>query len=947
VASWRLSFALAALSCHGAESRASPAEEPTALAGVAVGGCGDVLEGPVCRLGPERKLRIFVPAGATDLGVAIGSSPASFEATSLGGAGVRLAVDVPEGAEALEVTATVAGKRARFTMRLSDVPPEPGWIQEVRARHRAGDGEGALRLLEEGERRNGPEAGGLDAHVAAIVASIRARAALSAGDTKRAIELLARSADLHAALGERSSASDDEGVRSYALIEELRAFGEAHASLARLERFSRDYPEGAAIATYYEGTLALAAGAVRAGLASLEEARQRAEAVGYDEIARDAESSRAYGLLGIGRVDEAYRLLEALDREQSARMAPCERATGLVNVAEAALLAREAHAADRVRSSPSPDTPLAQAEQLYRTTCLDAQTLAVVLLDQAWARLQDGTLGEARALIARARAATPQLDLHAEMAALDLEGRAWLAPGDQPGPARSKRADPNENEGPARSKRADPNENEGPARAALGIYRTLAARAAGVSRPYEASAAEGESAALERLGDARGALLAIERAESVLDEVARSVPLGEGRGAFWWSRAHITRRRVTLLVDAGHGAEALEAARAARARVRQDVQRVTRGAALPEESRRRWESALAEYARGREALVASAKEDWSLSAAGLERAAAARHVRDLALRAKLDDVARDVFPPPPPPRALATEPGTIALAWVPLDDGWAAFRVEGGQVHVDRVAAPTAAARAHEAAAALLASQAPAIRRAKRVQWLVVDALREVDLHGLSFEGEPLIARAPIEYVMDAVQQAASPAGGGALVVADPTETLPGARREGLVVAAWSDGGPPATLLLGPDATRARVLSELLHASSLHFSGHAAYAGPDGWDSALLLAGGERLAVADVLALPRVPARVILSGCETGKGGEGRGPPGLGLADAFIASGASAVLASTRRVQDEDGERLLRLLAPALEAHSDDVAEALREAQLALRRDAPEADWSAFRAFVR
>jgi hypothetical protein len=882
-----------------------------------VAGCGDVVEGPVCRLGPERKLRVFVPAGASDVGVATSAGSAAFHPTSLGLLGIRLTVEVPSGATNLVVSAKVGSKQAQFAMRLGQSPAEPSWIQEVRARHRAGDADGAMHLLAEEETRRQGDAEGLDEHVKAIVASIRARAALATGDTAGAVDLLGRSADFHAALGELSKAAEDEGARSYALIEQLRAFGEGRASLARLAHFSRDYPEGAVIATYYEGTLALAAGEVRTALASLEEARQRADAVGYAEMARDAESSRAYGLLGVGRVDEAYRLLDALDREHGAEMAPCERATGLVNLGEAALLGREAHAGDGSgASSPSPDAPLALAEQSYVTTCLDAQTHAVVLLDQAWARLQDGEIAEARALLVRARAVTPQLDVLAMLTALELEARAWLA--------------------------------EGSAARALAAYRTLAARAAGVSRPYEARAAEGESAALEKLGDARGALRAIERAESVFDEVARSVPLGEGRGAFWWSRAHVTRRHVSLLLRTGRSADALAAARTARTRLRADIQRVTRGAAMSDEHRRRWEEALAEYAQGRDALAASAKDDWSLSAAALERSAAARHVRDLALRAKLDEVARDIFPAPAPSRALATEAGVIALAWLPLDDGWAAFRVEGGQPHVDRITAPTAAGRAQEAAAILLSSQASALRRAQRVQWLAFDGLREVDVHSLLLDGQPLIAHAPVEYVVDGVPQAPSSAlGGRGLVVADPTGALPGARREGLSVAEASGGGPGVTLLVGSDATRARLVAELPRASWLHFSGHAAYAGADGWDSALLLAGGERLGIADILALPRVPPRVVLSGCDTGKEGEAAGPPGLGLADAFIAAGAAAVLASTRRVRDADGERFLRALSPALEAHPDDVARALQEAELALLRDSPSADWSAFRAFVR
>jgi hypothetical protein len=406
----------------------------------------------------------------------------------------------------------------------------------------------------------------------------------------------------------------------------------------------------------------------------------------------------------------------------------------------------------------------------------------------------------------------------------------------------------------------------------------------------------------------------------------------------------VSRQRVTLLLASGRGADALDAARTARARLRRDVERMAAGAALRAESRRRWEDALAEYAQGRAALSASATSDWSLSATALERAAALRHVRDLELRSKLDAVARDVFPAPPTPRRLATQPGTIALACVPLERDWAAFRVENGDVHADRVVAPTDVEHAEQAAKALLGSQASAVRAAARVQWLVFDELRDVDLHALTFDGQPLLVHAPVEYVVDAAVPS-SRNEGGALVVADPTETLQGAHREGEAVAGLV-GASASTLLMGHDATRARLLDELPRAAWFTYSGHAAYAGADGWDSALLLAGGERVSVADVLALPRAPALVVLSGCETGKAGERAGAPGLGLADAFLAAGSTAVVASTRRVRDEESEALSKLLTPSLLEHPGDAAAALRASELALRESAPDADWAAYRAFV-
>jgi CHAT domain-containing protein len=232
----------------------------------------------------------------------------------------------------------------------------------------------------------------------------------------------------------------------------------------------------------------------------------------------------------------------------------------------------------------------------------------------------------------------------------------------------------------------------------------------------------------------------------------------------------------------------------------------------------------------------------------------------------------------------------------------------------------------------------------------VFDALRDVDVHALPFpsdapDSEPLLVRVPVVYTLDAAETEGAEVTGAPLVVADPTGTLPAARREGESTAAALDAG--ARTLFGAEATRARVLEVLPTASALYYSGHAAYAGVDGWDSALFVANGERVAVADLLALPRSPRLVVLAGCETGRESERGGAAGLGLAEAFIAAGSRAVIASPRVVRDADAESLSRALVASLAETPDDPAAALRRAELDRRRAGASADWSAFRALTR
>jgi CHAT domain-containing protein len=136
--------------------------------------------------------------------------------------------------------------------------------------------------------------------------------------------------------------------------------------------------------------------------------------------------------------------------------------------------------------------------------------------------------------------------------------------------------------------------------------------------------------------------------------------------------------------------------------------------------------------------------------------------------------------------------------------------------------------------------------------------------------------------------------------------------------------------------------------SLLHYAGHATFGGPDGVDSALPLANGASLTPGDVLALASAPAHVALFGCDTGRESANGTLDALGLANAFLAAGASDVLATSRVVDDRLARDLAaRYYARLLESSVLDPPAALRDALLAVRRDDPGSDWAAFRALVR
>jgi hypothetical protein len=113
----------------------------------------------------------------------------------------------------------------------------------------------------------------------------------------------------------------------------------------------------------------------------------------------------------------------------------------------------------------------------------------------------------------------------------------------------------------------------------------------------------------------------------------------------------------------------------------------------------------------------------------------------------------------------------------------------------------------------------------------------------------------------------------------------------------------------GPAATRAAIEQRLADPCTalFEYDGHAVAPHPPGAsidriDDALLLAGGDTLTAADVLALGRVPPAVVLDGCTTAA------PEGLGLAHAFVLAGASQVVASLDEVPAEEAARFTQQL---------------------------------------
>lgn len=665
--------------------------------------------------------------------------------------------------------------------------------------------------------------------------------------------------------------------------------------------------------SFYRGLLAEKEGDYRTAMAEVQAALEVARRVRLERYRWMAEQKQALLLTGIGRFGDAIRVFERLRREPHG-YTPCEEAQVPANQAWAMLLAREAG-----ERSGDP-TPLLEAALAIFATCgkFTPGDRMNLLIDLAFAHLQEGRLARARDLLVRARGLEPDPPLPLLLWWLDLEARLSL--------------------------------REGRPAEALRRFGEIEDLASAASSPEDRlRAAFGKAQAYEGLGERAAALEVLRQAEALLDELSRQVPLHEGRETFMATRHAVVNLHVELLLDQGRSAEALRLARHARARLLRQLERGHGLADLPPKQRARWERSLAEYQRRRAALEERAKDEWKLPADRLPREQAAMQAEAEALKRSLDE-AYQVLPRersragPSPPR-----PGELILAYHPLSRGWAGFADDGRTVRVYRFELPPDLSRLDRMSAALLLPFQDSIARAERIRILASGPLQGVDFHELPFGGDVLLAQAPVVYGLD-LPVPAAPSGARerrALVVADPRDDLRGALDESRRVLATLRSGPRAWVaeeLKSAEASAQAVSERLDSADLLHYAGHGSFSGFGGWDSSLLLAKETRLTLGDLLAADRVPAWVVLSACETGRSSTGVPVESLGLAHAFLLSGSRAVIASIRPAKDREVSSFFPLLYREWEREPD-LAVALQRAQLSWRRRSPGADWQGFRLF--
>jgi hypothetical protein len=451
--------------------------------------------------------------------------------------------------------------------------------------------------------------------------------------------------------------------------------------------------------------------------------------------------------------------------------------------------------------------------------------------------------------------------------------------------------------------------------------------------------------------DARGlneaAIDAYLEAEAVLEQTFDGVGVDIGRELFLAGHSASAEGLVELLLRQGDTEAAFCRARLARGRALRTIDRTARIAGLSPELRTRRDELLYGFLELQDTLGRERREDWKFSAPEREnrerrreeRAAEGKQLLDEALRLVGGDMASscDQLPPLPEGEVMILQfPRPEAGTWL--------FVADAQGVSVRSAPEPSASLWTEDQ----LAPFADRIAAARRIRVLPTGSGWSLPFHALPFADGVLLDVAPVVYALDLPARERRPSVvGRAVVVANPSEDLPEAEREATEVARRLEtAGWRVQDHAQAEASRAQLTDALAGAALLHYAGHGTHGGIDGWGAALLLHDGDRLEVSDILALPRVPDAVVLSGCDTATVELGTVAGGMNLSRAFVLAGAEWVIAAEGEVEDELARAMGEALYEGAVPTDDfDGPEALRRAQLRLRVDHPER-WQAFRAVV-
>lgn len=863
------------------------------------------LDADRCARDPARPLRLFVtPAhGALASVVTSGAAVATKPLGSWAAHDVYALEGEPRGV--LELT-FADGTRTRTTVEDELTTPA---IAAVDGRRKKGLFELAISEADAAL----PNAQGREA---LRLLSISARAALAGGSPAEAVTRLQRAE----ALAHESHFDDDEAterlVRAYVQTTRLGAIGEAREALGEGTGFWRGRPQHEAHRLYYRGLAAIQGGDARQAIADLHAAVEGHALLGNTTAMLDATATLAGAYAQVGRVDEAVKLVAETPRE-TPELQSCTGVFFANNATFAALRSAEHHGvawrADddaRERALAAAHAWIAFSRKVPSTACSDRAARSLTEVHDA-ERLRIAE--DSGALQKAVRTARDAPTLMLPVVALDwleLDLELAVRKGSRPEAER--------------------------------LAERLLRDAAALDQPHSVWAAHVARARLHRASRPAESRHDLEEAERVLDRTLRDVAVGDGRNAFLTAHELSAAMLFDLLLEARayDDAEAV-----ARRSARRALESATAAYARASAKTPAQEDALRNYRAVKLRAEEAAAHDWELPASEVTAAREAR-VRSLAEARRALEA------------AFATETGDHEAAPEPARQGSAATRLllhptprgyamlvrREGHDRVLRVERRIAPGAREEAARELLVAAVDGLPPANDVHLTAYGPLRRLDWPRLPIDasGTPLAARHPFVEHLGLTETEGAPRRPGAVVIADATGDLPFAEREGTFVRERLG----ARGIFGADASRTRVQEALEGADFVHYAGHGRFAGADGFESELLLAGGSTLAVSDVLLLARTPTIAVLSGCELAKSDDASGES-FGIAQALLARGTHFAIAPSRTVKDSLAERFVRALYTRGAFDETAVAARVHEALAELAREAPQEDWSTFRLLAR
>jgi hypothetical protein len=878
------------LSLAGAvSSRDEGATERASGLAFSFAGCARVRPGPLCEVGEEREVTLWVPGSSKPQ---VGSTESVRETLFIEG-GWRMKLRVPAGARELRIAA--GGRRGR--LRVAD-SSEPGPLRELARLWKDGKWEQVRASLDRAAAElTGPE------HER--IRAFRARLSMRDGNHARAASELEQTAESARDAGLLLEASHDRFAAAYIRTVRLGEYDRARADLAATERELGNVREVQARLAYNRGILAKTTGDLESALVSFRSAsvESRRLDLSFNELASRQELARILNLLR--RYAEALaeqRAIVAREEDSS-----CLRSIRLQNLAWILLSQSD----PKVQQSGS--SALDRAERLY-DQCPDPFNRRIQALTRVELALLRGDVDEAERRLET---------LDSDPSGRDTRLSAWQAL--YTGKVRLLRGDT--------------------ARAIVSFEQAATLAESIQLEDCSYLAKLGRARSLSERGDP-GTLAAYLETEDAVDALVRSAPFGQGQQLTALQSQESSRELLSLLLARNQVENAYAlAARVAR-RLWASNLREGRIAALVGRERQRWDRAIAEYLARRQTLQRTAEDDWKLSAESL---AETRFSRELEVQRVENALAEaySLLSPEPAPDLLRQPSEDAELTLSAGSEGWWLLFRRGESLTAERLPdINRGLVSALERLDRQKLLEAPLLRVA------VPPELAALDIHALEVNGRRLIERLPVAYVLEPGRPPElRPAEGRpwtALVLGDPNDDLPWANSEAKRL---SQRFPVARALFGDQVTFDAVTSALPAATLLHFAGHASSGGLDGLDGALRFSGGERLSLGDVFALRRVPDFVVLSACTSsvspGSGG------GLSIGQAFVAGGSRAVIGASRSVSDRLAQNFMQALYDALlgaEAQlPSDVrawAAAFRVASMKVNRDDPNADWASMRLLL-